>query len=135
MDVRNCKRCGKIYNYDGFRNCPTCRREDEDDFKKIKEYLYENSGANISDVEQATGIDSGKIIEFLRQNRLEIGEGSNLILECESCGISIRSGRFCDKCTHDLQKEMGASIKTPEKRENPKETGKFRVVDKYKNRR
>lgn len=132
MDVRNCKKCGKIYNYDGFKTCPTCRKEDEVDFRKVKEYIYENSGANISDVEEATGVDSGKIIEFLRQNRLEIAEGGNLILECEICGISIKSGRFCDKCSHDLQKELGGAIKPKEKE---KETAKFRALDKYKNRR
>lgn len=135
MDVRNCKRCGKIYNYDGFRLCPTCRREDEEDFIKVKEYLYDNPGANISEVEEATEVDSGKIIEFLRQDRLEIADEGNLLLECERCGVSIKSGRFCDKCKYELGKELGGSIKPKKKPENKRETGQFRIIDKYKDRR
>lgn len=135
MDVRNCKECGKIYNYDGFKTCPTCRRKDEEDFVKVKEYIYDNPGANISEVQEATEVDSSKIIEFLRQDRLEIGEGSNLLLECESCGVSIKSGRFCNKCKHDLEKEFGGAIKPEVKIEKPRETGKFRIVDNSRNRR
>lgn len=130
MDVRNCKRCGKIYNYDGFKNCPTCRREDEADFIKVKEYIYDNPGANISDVAEATEVDSAKIIEFLRQDRLEIADGGNLVLECERCSVSINSGRFCHKCKGELEKELGRSIEPGEKIENPRETGKFRMMDR-----
>lgn len=135
MDVRNCKRCGKIYNYDGFRLCPTCRREDEEDFVKVKEYIYDHPKANISEVSEGTEVDPEKIIEFLRQDRLEIADGGNLILECEICSVSIKSGRFCNKCKHDLEKEMGRSIKPGEEVENKRETGKFRVMDRYKDRR
>lgn len=135
MDVRNCKRCGKIYNYDGFRICPTCRRDDEQDFQKVKQYIYENPGANISEVSERTEVAPEKIIEFLRQDRLQIVEGGNLILECESCGVSITSGRFCDKCKNDMAKEFGGAIKPREIKKQEKESGKFRVMDKYKNRR
>lgn len=71
MDVRNCSRCGKIYAYDGFKICLSCRRDDEKDFKIIKEYIDENPGANISEVAEGTGVDTKKIIEFLREGRLK----------------------------------------------------------------
>lgn len=130
MDVRNCKRCGKIYNYDGFKNCPTCRREDEADFIKVKEYIYDSPGANISEVERETEVDSEKIIEFLRQGRLEVGDGHNLVLDCEVCGVGIKSGRFCDKCKNDMARDLGGAIKSDKKPEGPKKrestTAKFR---------
>jgi len=110
MDVRNCSRCGSIYAYDGFNICLKCRREDEEDFKKIKEYLDEYPGANISEVESETGVNSKKIIEFLKQGRLEVGDEANVILSCERCGAAIKTGRFCEKCTIEMQKEFKQSI-------------------------
>lgn len=135
MDIRNCTRCGKIYKYDGFKICPTCRREDEEDFVKVREYLYEYPGANLHEVHEGTGVDTSKIIEFLRQGRLEIADDSNLILECEICGVSIRTGRFCDKCASDMKREFSSAIKRPEKKPIQKEKERFRVIDRYEKRK
>lgn len=138
MNIKNCTRCGKIYNYDGFKICYNCRKGDEQDFVKIKEYLNENPGANISDVSEATEVDTKKIIEFLKEGRVEIAEGGNLILECEKCGVSIRTGRFCDKCTSGLQRELGqvvSSARAENKIIQKKEADKFRVIDRYEKRR
>ena len=136
MNVKNCSRCGRIYNYDGFRVCPTCRREDEADFQKVKEYLYDNPGADVQEVSEETEVDSRKIIDFLRAGRLEIAEGSALILECESCGVGIRTGRFCEKCTVGMERELGAIVNAARpKTEGRKVEEKFRVIDRYgKNR-
>ncbi len=136
MNIRNCTRCGKIYNYDGFRICPTCRRDDEKDFQKVKEYLYEYPGATISEVNEATEVDSQKIIDFLREGRLEIGENSNLVLECEKCGISIKTGRFCEKCASGLQKELGQAVSASKSKNLVgKKEEKFRVIDRYEKRK
>ncbi len=135
MDIRNCTRCGKIYNYDGFKICPSCRREDEEDFLKVREYLYDNPGATLHEVHEGTGVDTNKIIEFLRQGRLEVADDSNLILECEVCGTSIKSGRFCEKCAKDIQKELSSVIKRPEKKPMQKDKEKFRVIDRYEKKR
>jgi len=138
MNVKNCITCGKIYNYDGFKICQNCRRNNENDFVKLKEYLYKNPGADISEVHEATEVDTKKIIEFLKEGRLEITGGGNLVLECESCGVSITTGRFCDKCTAELQRELGQAMVSP-KVEKPKieqkEKSKFRVIDRYENKK
>lgn len=110
MDVRNCSRCGKIYVYDNFKICPKCRRDDEEDFEKIKEYIDENPDANISEVSEETEVDTQKIIKFLREGRLEIKDEQNLLLLCERCGKPIKTGRFCDKCALELQREMKQAI-------------------------
>lgn len=137
MNVRNCTRCGKIYNYDGFKVCRICRKEDELDYQKVKDYLQENPGADISEVHNATEVEHSKIIDFLRDGRLEVEEGGSLILECESCGISIRTGRFCDKCAGVLTKEMSRVVDSSRSK-NPainRTEAKFRVVDRYDKRR
>jgi hypothetical protein len=38
-NVRNCRRCGKLYNYiGGAPICSSCREKDEEDFKRVKVY-------------------------------------------------------------------------------------------------
>lgn len=136
MDIRNCSRCGMIYAYDGFNICMKCRRQDEEDFQKVKEYIDENPGATITQVTEETEVDSKKIIEFLRQGRLEIRDENNLLLNCERCGTSIKTGRFCEKCIVDMQREFKQSIgggREPENLKNARAKEKIRVTDRYRN--
>lgn len=109
MSIINCKNCGKIFNYDGFKICPTCRKEEDELFKKVKEYLYKHPGSSAQAVSEATEISIDKILSYLKQGKIEIS-GDNMILECEICGVAIASGRYCDKCNANLQKSLqGAS--------------------------
>jgi flagellar operon protein (TIGR03826 family) len=112
-EVRNCKRCGKIYNYiGGAPICPVCKDLDEADFSKVKEYLYQNPGATLSEVSTLLDIIVDRIKHYLREGRLEIiGSDSNMILECESCGRPINSGRYCADCSRDLEKDLKSTAK------------------------
>lgn len=137
MDVRNCSRCGQIYSYDGFKICLKCRRKDEEDFKSIKKYIDLNPGAAISEVSEETEVDTKKIIEFLRQGRLEIKDENNLLLPCEKCGEPIKTGRFCEKCTAEMQREFKRSIgggKDPKKMQTGRVTEKIRITDRYRDK-
>jgi len=94
---------------------------EEDEFKVVKEYIYDNPGATISEVSQETEVSVEKIMRFLREERLEIkSENSNLVLGCERCGRSINSGRFCENCkgqiTEGLKREFGLEKKEPVQR-------------------
>lgn len=112
-DVRNCRRCGKVYNYIGGPPiCPSCKDADEVDFKRVKEYLYKNPGASLSQVSSELDVSVEKIRSYLKEGRLEIiGDDANLILECESCGKSIRTGRLCDSCAKELKKDFNTTAK------------------------
>lgn len=121
--IVNCKQCGKIFNYDGSKVCPKCRREEADNFQKVKDYLYKNPGSSTQEVSEETEVPVAKIIEYLRQGKLEVKGDGNMILECERCGVPISSGRFCNKCVKDMQdtlsgaaKSMSSNIKKPEKK-------------------
>lgn len=107
-DIRNCRRCGRIYNYiGGIPICPACKEADEENFKKVKEYLYKSPGATLSEVSTELDISVERIKGYLKEGRLEIigGEG-NLVLECENCGKAIRTGRFCDQCSKEITNEL-----------------------------
>ena len=94
MDLRNCSKCGRVFSYNGVPICSRCSNNDEEDFKKVKEFLYENPGATVRDVSEETGVSDKQIFKYLREGRIEIRDDSNLFLDCERCGKPIRSGPF-----------------------------------------
>lgn len=107
MNVRNCKSCGRIFNYlSGPVICPACKDSMEAKFQEVKEYIRAHKGANIPEVAEACDVEAGQIRQWLRDERLEVTEDSALYLTCESCGAAIRSGRFCEKCKGDMTKNL-----------------------------
>jgi len=110
-DIRNCKRCGRLFNYIGGRPiCQDCKKQDEEEFKRVKEYLYEHPKASIIEVSNALDISVQKIKSYLREGRLEIvGTEGNVVLECEKCGKSINTGRFCNECSRELTEGFKAT--------------------------
>lgn len=99
MNVRNCRKCGKIFNYAlGPIMCPQCREGLEKQFKDVKSYIQDHPGCGIKEVSEACDVDTTQIQQWLREERLQFAEDSMMQLTCESCGTTIRSGRFCDKC-------------------------------------
>ena len=109
-DIRNCKKCGRMYSYMGGKVylCEECVAEEQDDFKKVKEYLYANPGAIMTQVASDTGISTKKLTRYLREGRLEIHgeEGKNLLLPCDNCGKGIKSGKLCNDCEGKLKSNI-----------------------------
>lgn len=110
MDIRNCKRCGRIYTYDGFSYCRKCRHEMDEEFEKVKEYLRKYPGASISEVEAATGVDEDTVMNYVKDGRLEMDPSSTIEIYCEKCGERIFSGRYCDKCTRELSNNLSNMV-------------------------
>ena len=87
--------CGHIFNYvAGPILCPHCREKMEAKFQEVKEYIRANPGVGI------------QIQQWLREERLELTEGSAIYLQCEKCGAPIRSGRFCEKCKYEMSMDL-----------------------------
>lgn len=117
MDIRNCKRCGRIYTYDGFNFCRSCRKNMEEEFEKVKAYLRKYPGASVSEVESETGVDSETIMNYVRDGRLEMDEKSAIEIYCEKCGTRILSGRYCASCSRNINDSlvnMARSLKKDE---------------------
>lgn len=103
MDVRNCVRCGRIFNYvTGQPICTDCKKEIEQKFAQVKQYLRENRGASIQEVSEANQVDIRQIRQWIREERITFAEDSMVGIECERCGVTIRTGRFCSKCKNEL---------------------------------
>ena len=121
MNVRNCRTCGRIFNYvSGPAMCPSCREALEKKFQQVKDYIRENKGVGINEVAEACDVDQGQIRQWLREERLELAPDSPIYLRCESCGASIRSGRFCEKCTGNMTRGLQDALKASKAAAQPK---------------
>ena len=113
MDVRNCKSCGKLYNYFGGQPyCPTCLSKLDDTFKEVKEYLYENPNTGIQEIAEMFHIGVPIIHRWVREERLAFSDNSSIGIECENCGVTIKTGRFCRKCKDNLATSLASAYTT-----------------------
>jgi len=104
----NCNMCGRFFESNGWSTfCPMCQKQLEEEYCKIREYLYIHPGAKVFEVSVVLEISIYKIKRFLKEGRLEIIEKNNTFLKCEDCGKSVCSGKYCDECikknAHDFK--------------------------------
>lgn len=109
MEIKNCRRCNRLFQYvTGRMICPVCRDEEEKDFQRVKDYLYDHPKAPLAQVSQETDVSVSTIKHYLREGRLLISPDSPIGIECEKCGTMIKTGRFCERCAYELEKSMRA---------------------------
>lgn len=99
MNVRNCRKCGKMFNYvAGPPVCPACREAAEKKFEEVKEYIRQNKTARINEIARDCGVDQRQIEQWIREERLVFATESPIKLFCETCGAPIFTGRYCGNC-------------------------------------
>ncbi len=116
MGVVNCRRCNKIFNaVMGYETvCPECRKQDNEEFKKVKDFLWDHPGTTIDELSDIFGIDPKHIKAWLRDEKLSLADGVVAdILTCEKCGKPILKGRFCEKCKASMVTELRKTIEKP----------------------
>ena len=71
-EQNKCNDCGKTIN--PMSNlCPDCKEKSNvTDFRKVREFLYSNPGANINAIVKGTGLEGKKILQYLEKGRLDI---------------------------------------------------------------
>lgn len=108
MEIRNCRGCGKLFNYIGGPGiCPACKEEVEAKFVQVKEYIEENKKASISQISEDNQVSMSQLRQWIREERLIFSEDSLVGIDCEICGKTIRTGRFCDSCKNTMAQEFG----------------------------
>lgn len=134
MDVRNCKECGKLFNYlSGPTLCPACTKKLDDKFTIVKEYIYNHPGAGMQEVADENDVSIPQIKNWVREERLAFTESSMVGIECESCGALIRTGRFCQSCKDKLANNLSniyhKQEAQPTRKKDPKDNPKMRFLD------
>ena len=96
----SCEYCGGelSFLYRGTYQCKSCGKLNYDDYQKVRNYLEENGPKTMVEIEEATGISSRIIGEFLRDEKLQVPRNSSVMLRCQRCGAGIRTGTFCERC-------------------------------------
>lgn len=130
MNVRNCRKCGRIFNYVvGPHICPACREKLEEKFQEVKNFIRDNKDASINVVAEECDVEIPQIQQWIREERLAFSDDSPIGVSCENCGAMIKTGRFCEKCKKGMANDLSNAIRKPEAprlepkkqdRENPK---------------
>lgn len=133
MDVRNCKSCGRLFNYVGRNICPSCAKKLEERFDMVKKYIRENPGATIGEVAENNDVSVNQIRNWIREERLELSKESPIGIECERCGKLIRVGRMCEACkkaaANDLKEATRSAVAQPVKQNNSDTKNRMRYLN------
>lgn len=133
MEVRNCKGCGKLYNYySGPPLCPVCIQALDLKFEVVKEYVYDHPRVGIQEVSEELDVPISQIKQWIRDERLAFAEDSMIGLECEGCGITIKTGRFCKNCKDKMAKgfsDLYHAERPVQKQKDPRENPRMRFLD------
>lgn len=112
-DVKNCRRCRKIFMYStGPQICDACKKLEDEEYEKVRIFVRDFPGATVQEVSRETEVPIQLIYRFLKEGRLEVSESSPIALQCENCGIRIKSGRFCITCSKRLANDMISAGRT-----------------------
>lgn len=133
MNVRNCKKCGRIFNYvSGVPICPACREALEEKFQEVKKYVQDNRGATIHDVVENCEVEPQQVHQWVREERLEFSGDGATGITCEKCGATITTGRFCQKCKNDMTANLNTALpkkpKEEPKKKDVKDPAKMRFL-------
>ena len=99
MDIRQCIRCSKLFQFRGNVKCPACVHELDEIFLSVRNYLDDNPQASIEDVCEFCGADEEDVLRWLREGRLILTFECQPLLTCQLCQESIKTGRYCEACS------------------------------------
>lgn len=107
MEIVSCVKCGKIFNYmRGPRICPSCEKEMEEKFTEVKKYVYDHPHVDMNELSTAMEVSVKQIKKWIREERLSFTDDSPIGLNCENCGATIKTGRFCKACKDKLATKL-----------------------------
>lgn len=133
MEVRNCRNCGRLFNYiGGAPLCPSCTRELDEKFSVVKEYIYNNPKATIQEIADDNDVSIPQINKWIREERLCFSQDSVVGVNCENCGAMIRTGRFCPACKEKLASSLGNAYhhhEEPAHQKDQRDNPRMRFLD------
>ena len=67
MEVRNCRSCGRLFNYmGGAPLCPACQKKLEEKFQEVKAFLEENPNSSVETVAEELDVSVKQIRQWIR---------------------------------------------------------------------
>jgi len=131
--VENCPNCGNIFRKTNWPLCQSCQNEVENDLSKCAKVTRKNGKTTVAELSQQTGVAEVKIMKYIRDSKLFIGDLPNMFYACELCGANIRKGTLCLKCrtkiNTDIEKMNSDELKQIEKERLEKKAA-YRINDR-----
>lgn len=72
MSVQRCDACGGLFAHLPRGVCATCLDQRESEFRAVRDWLRGNRGSGIAEASEATGVDEGTIVRFIREGRIDV---------------------------------------------------------------
>ena len=113
MNIIQCKMCKKPFHSIGNRICPECLNNIDRDYFIVRDFVYDNPGADVDTTAEETKVDKAVILHLLKEGRLTLqNTGGNYehMLMCEVCRKPISSGKMCEMCKAKLATTMNKSV-------------------------
>lgn len=110
MEMKNCKKCGRVFASMGDKICPECKEKEDEMFTVVKDYIYDHPHATVKEISADTEVEEETILRYLREGRIEVADDSLSLLTCEKCGKSIRTGKYCPECAKKLTNALNTAV-------------------------
>ncbi len=100
MRTLKCRRCSTIFTVQGGLGqlCPTCIKAEETTYLKVRAFVKDNPGVSVQEVSEILSVSRTKIMNYIKEERLEVTANSKASLKCKNCGKTITTGIFCMDC-------------------------------------
>ncbi len=112
MGTALCRRCKKLFNQFSSKYvlCPKCEEELNSKYKQVKEYLWKNRTASLTQVAEDCDVTVAQLKRWVKEEKLEFSQESGVTFQCESCGKEIRVGRYCSACKKEVSKQVNEEL-------------------------
>lgn len=138
-ELANCSNCGAVFVKNQFRDiCEKCWKAEEDAFETIRQFIRkrENRSASMRQIVDGTGVSEDLVLKFIKKGRLNLASLPNVGYPCESCGKMIRSGKICESCAGELEKDLSAYKREEQRKKElekrQRQSAYFAIDKKYR---
>ena len=106
MRTYTCRKCGEQYEAAGLTDglCEKCVMEHLDKYHQVREYLWTHPGSTASEVSTACDCSVRQVMQWVKEDRFMLTDGSKVLLYCANCGKKITSGVYCAACKAAIEK-------------------------------
>lgn len=80
----------------------------------MKQYIWDHKTATLQEISEANDVSVGQLRQWVREERLCFTKDSPVGLECESCGATIKTGRYCENCKSKLGNALMSVTNKPD---------------------
>lgn len=72
-EIKNCKKCNMVFSTnEGAMLCKKCQIDEEQIFKLVRDYLYDNPRTSVQDLSIKFNISVRRIEEYIRNGRFDV---------------------------------------------------------------